>query len=163
MKQLRLLLVAALGVAAQAVAAQVKTESPLVVTASNVTAMARGRTEGVAQPGDEIRYRLTLTNVTGAPVKNVKFVDPIPKGLVYVLGSATADQPVRVEYSIDGGKSFSAEPTITVDQNGKQVEQPAPRERYTNIRWTVVGPLAAKAQVTAEFRAQVREASGEAK
>src|SRR3989442_1364945 len=73
-------------------------------------------------------------------------------------GKAEADHPVRVEYSIDGGKSYSARPTIAVVQDGKSVEQPAPRERYTHVRWTVLGSLAAGAKVMAEFRTQISEA-----
>src|SRR6266498_3262078 len=83
-------------------AAQERTPASLVVTAQNVTAETAGRmNKTVAQPGDEIRYRLVFTNVTAGPVKNVQFVDPIPSGMVYTLGSATSDQRVRVEYSID--------------------------------------------------------------
>ena len=110
-----------------------------------------------------IRYALVFTNVTAGPVKNIQFVDPIPQGTVYVLGSAAADHPVRVEYSIDGGKSYSARPAIAVVQDGKSVEQPAPRERYTHVRWTVLGSLASGAKVMAEFRTQINEAPSVAK
>src|SRR5207247_1802706 len=131
----------------------------LVVTARDLTA----ETARVAKPGDVIRYGLVFTNVTAGPVKNIQFVDPIPAGMVYVLGSAAADRPVRLEYSIDGGKSYSAQPVIAVVQDGKTVEQPAPRERYTNVRWTVLGSLAPGAKVTAEFRTQVNAAPSVAK
>ena len=131
----------------------------LVVTAHNVTANASGRgNQSVAQPGDEIRYRLVFTNVTAGPVKNVQFVDPIPSGLVYVLGSATSDTRFRAEYSIDGGRSYAAQPLISVVEDGKQVQKPAAAEQYTHVRWTVVGSLARGAQVTVEFRGRVKEA-----
>ena len=88
---------------------QARTPASLAVTAQNVTAEATGRTnKSVAQPGDEIRYRLVFTNVTAGPVKNIQFVDPIPQGMVYVLGSATSDQRVHVEYSIDSGRTYTA-------------------------------------------------------
>src|SRR5207245_625952 len=127
---------------------------PRVITAHNgpaATAPARDNS-AVVRPGDVIRYTLVFTNVTAGPVKNIQFVDPIPKGMVYVLGSATGDRPVRVEYSIDGGKSYSARPVIAVVEDGKKVETPAPRERYTHVRWTVLGSLDQKARVMAEFR-----------
>ena len=117
----------------------------------------------VARPGDVIRYALVFTNVTAGPVRNIQFVDPIPAGMVYVLGSATADHAVRIEYSIDGGKTYAARPVIAALVNGQRVEKPAPRELYTHVRWTVLGSLAPRARVMAEFRTQVSEAPGEAK
>ena len=165
MKQLRSLLLTLAGLCATLpLAAQGRGSSSLVVTAQNVTAATSGRADkSVAQPGDEIRYRLVFTNVTAGPVKNIQFVDPIPSGMVYVLGSATSDPRVHAEYSIDGGKSYSAQPVIAVVQDGKTVEQPAPRERYTHVRWTVLGSLAPGAKVTAEFRTQVNAAPSVAK
>jgi uncharacterized repeat protein (TIGR01451 family) len=163
MKLLRMLVVGTVCgtlVAPRGAAGQGQAPQALVITAHNVTAEAAGvgKSNAVATPGDVIRYALVFTNVTAGPVKNIQFVDPIPQGMVYVLGSAAADHPVRVEYSIDGGKSYSARPTIAVVQDGKSVEQPAPRERYTHVRWTVLGSLAAGAKVMAEFRTQIREA-----
>ncbi len=144
------------------VAAQARTPTSLVVTAQNVTAETAGRAnQSVAQPGDEIRYRLVFTNVTAGPVKNIQFVDPIPSGMVYVLGSATSDQRVRVEYSIDSGRTYAARPTISVVESGNAVQKPAPPARYTNVRWTVVGSLARGAQVTVEFHARVSEVPGQ--
>ena len=146
-------------------AAQAQAPQALVITAQNVTAEAAGvrKNSAVATPGDVIRYTLVFTNVTAGPVKHIQFVDPIPQGTVYMLGSAAADHPVRVEYSIDGGKSYAARPVIAVIQDGKTVEQPAPRERYTHVRWTVLGSLASKAKVMAEFRTQISEAPRVAK
>ena len=138
---------------------QARTPASLAVTAQNVTAEATGRTnKSVAQPGDEIRYRLVFTNVTAGPVKNIQFVDPIPQGMVYVLGSATSDQRVHAEYSIDGGRTYAAQPMIGVVEDGKQVQKHAPAEQYTHVRWTVVGSLARGAQVSVEFRGRVKEA-----
>ena len=162
MRLLRMLLVGTLSsvlLAARLAAAPAQAPKTLVVTARNLTA----ETARVAKPGDVIRYGLVFTNVTAGPVKNIQFVDPIPAGMVYVLGSAAADRPVRLEYSIDGGKSYSAQPVIAVVQDGKTVEQPAPRERYTHVRWTVLGSLAPGAKVTAEFRTQVNTAPSVAK
>src|SRR2546426_12012309 len=93
--------------------------TPLLVTAENVTAQTAGRVDkAVAQPGDEIRYRLVFTNVTTGPGKNVQFVDPIPNGMIYVPGSATSDQRGRAEDSNDSGRAYSARPTISVGADG---------------------------------------------
>jgi uncharacterized repeat protein (TIGR01451 family) len=172
MKLLRLLVVGTLCgtlVAPRFAAAQTpqapQAPKALVITAHNVTAETAGArgNSAIAKPGDVIRYALVFTNVTAGPVKNIQFVDPIPQGTVYVLGSATADRAVRVEYSIDGGKSYSPRPVMAAVQDGKSVEQPAPRERYTHVRWTVLGSLASGAKVMAEFRTQISEAPGVAK
>ena len=168
MKLLPLLVVGTLCanlVAPSSAAAQAQAPKALVITAHNVTAETAGAAENraVAKPGDVIRYALVFTNVTTGPVKNVQFVDPIPQGTVYVLGSAAADRPARIEYSTDGGKSYSAQPTIAVTQDGKTVERPAPAERYTHVRWTVLGSLASGAKVQAEFRTQITETPSVAK
>jgi uncharacterized repeat protein (TIGR01451 family) len=168
MKLLRLLLVgivSAVLALPPSAAAQAPAPKALVITAHNVTAetASERKNSTLARPGDVIRYALVFTNVTAGPVKNIRFVDPLPKGLVYVLGSAKADQPVRVEYSIDGGKSYVAQPMIAGVENGKTVEKPAAREMYTHVRWTVLGSLTPGAKVMAEFRAQVSAAPGEAR
>jgi uncharacterized repeat protein (TIGR01451 family) len=168
MRTLRFLQVAMLALGAVAPrlsATQAPSRKALVITAQNVTAesAASRDAKSMARPGDEIRYTLAFTNLTAGSVKNVQFVDPIPQGLVYVLGSAAARQSARVEYSIDGGKTYAEQPMIAVVEDGKTVQKPAPRERYTHVRWTVLETVAPGAQVTAEFRAQVNAAPGEAK
>jgi uncharacterized repeat protein (TIGR01451 family) len=168
MKLLRLLLLGTVCgnlIAPRCAAAQAPRPKALVITAHNVTAEAAGARENgaVAKPGDVIRYALVFTNVTAGPVKNIQFVDPIPQGTVYVLGSAAADRPVRVEFSIDGGKSYSAQPAVAVAQDGKTVERPAPPEQYTHVRWTVLSSLAPGAKVMAEFRTLISDATSVAK
>ncbi len=171
MKHLRLLSLGMLGIAlvwTRPVAAQARSPKPLLMAAHNVTAEAAGRdNKAVANPGDVIRYALVFKNTTTGAVKNVELVDPLPKGTLYVLGSAAADHPVRVEYSIDGGKSYTVRPVVQVVEAGRKVEKAASREMYTHVRWTVLGSLAPGAQVTAQFEAQVsgqvNGASGEAK
>ncbi|MEA2723318.1 MAG: hypothetical protein QOH59_1089 [Gemmatimonadales bacterium] len=149
--------------------AQSQEPKPLVISAVNLTAdsaKAAGaeRKDGVmARPGDLLGYSLAFTNTSKGTVSHVQFVDPLPQGLVYRAGTARADQPVRIEYSIDGGKTYAAEPTIEVMENGRKVVKPAPREAYSHIRWTVSGPLASGAQVTAGFQAQISKSASEAK
>jgi uncharacterized repeat protein (TIGR01451 family) len=156
-------------VGAAPLAAQSAEPKPLVITAVNMTAESAKKAgqerndKAMARPGDVLGYSLAFTNVTHGPVTNVQFVDPLPQGLVYRTGSARADKPVRIEYSINDGKSYTARPTIVVVENGKRVEKSAPREAYTHIRWTVAGPLAPGAQVTAGFQAEVGKSASEAK
>jgi uncharacterized repeat protein (TIGR01451 family) len=136
----------------------------LVVTAENLmagdsqhkAAAARGHDPKELMPGDVVRYRLKFTNVTTHAVKSVVFDNPLPAGLRYQAGTAAADRnQVSIQYSIDGGKSYSAQPMIEVEVDGKRVQRPAPAEMYTHIRWSVQGSVLPGAVVHAEFRAQL--------
>jgi uncharacterized repeat protein (TIGR01451 family) len=106
--------------------------------------------------GDVIRYRLRFTNLTSGPVRDVVFHNPVADGLRFVGGSAGSDrQDVVIEYSIDGGRSYAAQPMIVDEVDGQSVERPAPPERYTHVRWTIQGWVDPGAQVTAEFEARL--------
>jgi len=156
-------------VGAVPLAAQSQQPKPLVISAINKTAdsdKAAGherKAGALARPGDVLGYSLAFTNRTSGHVSQVQFVDPLPTGLVYQTGSARADKAVRIEYSIDGGKSWSVEPMVIVLENGRRVSKPAPREAYSHIRWTVAEPMAPGAQVTAAFEAEVSQSASEAK
>ncbi len=136
----------------------------LVITVENLMAgdarhrelAAQGRDPDALLPGDLVLYRLRFTNITDVPVRNVVFQDPLPAGLRYVGGSAAADRAdVLIEYSIDGGGSYAAQPMVEETVDGRAVQKPAPPELYTHIRWTVRGWVEPGAQIIAEFRAQL--------
>lgn len=112
-------------------------------------------------PGDTVHYRLTFTNVQRDSVRNVQFNDPLPAGLQYAAGSARADRnDVAVAFSIDGGKSFSAQPMIEEQIDGRTVRTPAPASMYTHVRWTLRGWVQPGAHVTAEFNAHLAADTG---
>lgn len=138
--------------------------SPLVITAENLMAgdaqhqelAEKGGDRSALLPGDIVRYRLTFTNTTDVPVRNVEFKDPLPAGLRYLSGSASADRDdVVITYSIDAGQTYSAEPMIEEIVDGQRISRPAPPEMYTHIRWVVRSWVQPGAQVTAEFRVQL--------
>jgi uncharacterized repeat protein (TIGR01451 family) len=142
-----------------------------VIEAENLTALAarqagtpdRGRDPAALRPGDVLRYRLRFTNLAADSVRQVQFTDPIPVGLRYLAGSASADRDdVRISYSIDGGRSYSTQPVIEEVVDGKTVRRPAPASMYTHIRWTVTGWLQPQAKVTAAFQAQLPSSSDSA-
>src|SRR5688500_11415590 len=96
----------------------------LVVTAENLmegdslhrAAASRGHDPKALMAGDVVRYRLTFTNVTTHAVKSVMFDNPLPTGLRYQDGTAKVDRDqVAIQYSIDGGKSYSTKPMIEVE------------------------------------------------
>jgi len=153
-------------VAAGRGAAQNPPADALVVTAQNLMAgderhqdwVAKGGAASDVLPGDVIRYSLRFTNTQEQAVQNVVFSNPVPQGLRYVPESAAADAPnVAITFSIDGGRTYSAQPMIEVVENGERRNVPAPARMYTHVRWTVDGWVQPGGQVTAEFRAELPE------
>lgn len=119
----------------------------------------KGGNQLAVQAGDVLRYRLVGQNESDRSIKNLTLNQPIPKGTVFVLKSAqaTTSQTAQITYSIDGGRSFVAAPTVQVTlANGKVETRPAPAEAYTHIRWNLPGMLAAKAPISAEYQVKVR-------
>lgn len=111
-----------------------------------------------ASPRDVVEYRLTYKNQSADPVRNVAISDPIPAGTRYVASSAALSGAGRVEFSIDGGKSFHAWPVPIVEKtpDGREVVRQAPAEMVTNIRWLVDGAFASQTEVIASYRAVIR-------
>lgn len=113
----------------------------------------------VVQPGDVIRYNLKGQNSSDRPVKNLVLTQPIPKGTMYVLNSASAgiNNGAKVIYSIDNGKKFVEKPTVRVKlPNGKVETRPAPAAAYTHVRWNMGASITPKAVVNASYQVKVR-------
>lgn len=110
------------------------------------------------RPGDILRYRLLGKNEGDRPIQNLTLNQPVPQGTVFILKSAKASAAkAQVTYSIDGGRTYSANPTVQVRlPNGKVENRPAPAEAYTHIRWNLPGSLPAKTSVNAEYQVKVR-------
>jgi len=157
----RLAVALALTVGATAAHAQRAASPSLTVAATNRTAAeaaARGATrqDSTVLPGDVIRYTLTFTNTLDHAVRGLKLSNPIPAGLQLVGGSTSVSRDdARLEFSIDGGKTFSAQPAESVTVDGRTVQRPASPDRYTNVRWVVGGDVAPKTVVTARFEARL--------
>jgi uncharacterized repeat protein (TIGR01451 family) len=139
----------------------------LVLTARNMMAgdsahralAAQRRDSSVVLPGDVVSYELRFSNLLRDSVRAVVFDNPVPRGMRYVAQTAAVDRAdVVVEFSADGGNTYSAAPTVEQLVDGRRVSAPAPPETYTNIRWRVTGWVAAGAHVTAQFRARLAPA-----
>ncbi len=161
-------LLVATAASAPVVAQETEGQRALVIEAANLMAgdarhqalAEQGGDPNALYPGDVIHYRLVFTNITDVAVRRVEFNDPLPAGLRYVGESAAADRDdVVIDYSIDGGSTYSAQPMIEEIVGGMRVRKPAPPERYTHIRWRVEGWVQPGAQVTAEFRAKLPKPS----
>jgi uncharacterized repeat protein (TIGR01451 family) len=108
-------------------------------------------------PGDVLRYTVSGQNVGDTPAKNLAVTQPIPKKMIYVLGSATNNANAKTVYSIDNGKNFVEAPTIQVKLANGQIEtRPAPAEAYTHVRWNFTSSLNPKAEVNAAYQVKVR-------
>ena len=145
-----------------AVAQNANADPALVMAVLNRTAAAEAeagspRADTTARPGDVLRYRLTFTNRTEGPVQGVVLSNPLPPTIALVGGSVRSSRDdVQVEYSVDGGSSWSAEPMEDVLVDGRRVRRPIPPERFTNVRWIVRGSVQPRDTVTADYDTRIR-------
>lgn len=110
----------------------------------------------VVKPGEILDWTITSENSGNAPALEYKTVGHIPQGTTFVADSAKADGAKAV-YSIDGGKSWSAQPTIEVKQADGSVKRvPAPVSMYTEIRYEWADPLAQGGKLSASYKVRVK-------
>jgi uncharacterized repeat protein (TIGR01451 family) len=147
--------------AAQRASAPSPNGEALVISASNRSAAAdaaRGaaRRDSAVRAGDVLRYTLTFRNIVNRPIRGVKLENPIPAGLQFVVGSAKSTrEDAKVEFSADGGKTFSPAPSESVVVDGLTVVRPIPAERFTHVRWVVDGWVQPRTGVVAEYEARL--------
>jgi uncharacterized repeat protein (TIGR01451 family) len=146
-------LAAALPAAGQSPSALVLTQENLTLANDSVRALS-GRPDE-ARPDDTLRYHLQFTNTQAQEVSNVAIENPLPAGLVFVGGSVQSSAAARVEYSIDGGRTWAEQPVVQLVVDGREVERPAAPASYTHIRWTITESVAPGARVSARFDARV--------
>lgn len=103
-------------------------------------------------PGEVINWNVRMINGTTREVRNVSAVGEIPKGTAFIPGSAGGDGVTGIEYSADGGQTFSARPTVKV----KGEDRPASPDAYTNVRFTWNAPIDAGSAKQAYYRTRVR-------
>jgi len=92
------------------------------------------------EAGDEVHYTIRVRNPGQRPVTDVQVTKRMPFGLHYLPGSATGPAS-DLEYSLDGGKSYTASP-----EGGD----------YTHLRWTLRRPLPPDSTALLRFRATFR-------
>ncbi len=153
-----------------AIAQTAKQEAPiklqLAAERQSLLAVASGmvKWEGLSnnaslRPGETIRYVVTASNVSDRAIKKLVVNQPVPNGSIYVLGSATLPdiEGAKLDYSIDGGKTYSQNPTIKVKlADGKVVDRPAPESMYTHVRWSFGDNFPAKTVVDATYQVRIR-------
>jgi uncharacterized repeat protein (TIGR01451 family) len=142
--------------------ASAKPNVTLKLTGSLVTKAADGRTTMTPvehiQPkaGDEIEYDIVASNAGTTPALRLVPVGKIPAGTAYVDGSAKAAK-ARPEFSLDGGKTWSAAPTVTVKgPNGTPVVKKADPALYTMVRFVTAGAVAPRASAAYTYEVRVK-------
>lgn len=107
--------------------------------------------------GQTIIYTLTCQNGGTQPATGVKVNDPIPKEVVYLVGSTFGNNS-EATFSIDGGKSYKQPALLSYKvkkSDGSFEERLATPEQYTHIQWQIA-TIPAGATVNVGFRAIVR-------
>jgi uncharacterized repeat protein (TIGR01451 family) len=100
------------------------------------------------KPGDIIKYTVIAKNNSSCPLRNLILKQPIPRGTNYLKDSATASDGAQLLFSIDGGKTFVAKPTL-----GKE---DAPATAYNYLRWKFAGMMKPNSQVKTTYELQVK-------
>jgi uncharacterized repeat protein (TIGR01451 family) len=105
-------------------------------------------------PGNLLRYTLAAKNNSPNPMQQFVMTQPVPARTVLVADSVKLLDNVgaNVTYSIDNGKTYSAQPIVKVQ--GKT--QPAPIQSYTHLRIQPDRALAAKQAMTAQYQVRVK-------
>ena len=112
---------------------------------------------GSVHPGDVLDWKITSANEGDGAARSYKTVGHVPQGTSFVSGSATAEYGAQVSYSIDGGKSFAAQPTIEEKQADGSVKRvPAPVSMYTEVRYEWAEPLAPGSTLAADYKVRVK-------
>ena len=134
----------------------------LKLTGSLVTKAADGHVTLVPvdkvalKTGDAIEYDIAASNAGAVPAQHLVPVGKIPAGTAYVDGSAKAPR-AHAEFSLDGGKTWSATPTVTVkNPDGTTTVKKADPSLYTTIRFVTTGALAPHGSVAYTYEVRVK-------
>jgi len=105
-------------------------------------------------PGDIVIFSTRYVNRGKQAATNVSVTNPVPEHMQYVDMSAEG-KGTRIEYSIDGGKTYAPSEKLKVTDKQGRVRPALPGD-YTHIRWTVTAPLAPGSAGNVSFRARVQ-------
>ena len=142
--------------------ASAKPNVKLTLTGSVVSKAADGHTvltplDNVApKAGDAIEYDILAANGGDSPALRLVPVGKIPAGTAYVDGSAKAPR-ARPEFSLDGGKTWSAAPMVAVRKpDGTTVMKKADPALYTTVRFITDGAIASHHSVAYTYEVRVK-------
>jgi uncharacterized repeat protein (TIGR01451 family) len=109
------------------------------------------------KPGEILHWTINSENKGDGEAKEYKAVGKIPAGTVFVAKSAKAEGAAAITYSIDGGKTFSAQPMIEEKQADGSVKLvPAPESMYSQVRFEWEAPLNPNEKLNAFYDVKVK-------
>ena len=142
--------------------ASAKPSVTLKLTGAIVSKAADGHTtltpveDAPPKSGDEIEYDIAASNAGTSPALHLVPVGRVPAGTAYVAGSAKS-AGAHAEFSLDGGKTWSPSPTVTVKQpDGTTVVKKADPALYTTVRFISDGALAAHRSAVYSYEVRVK-------
>lgn len=142
--------------APEAASMQLKTEAFREVEVTGKTGKKEKQLQAItrAVPGQEVVYVIAYRNAGAKPADSVVVNNPVPKGLVYLAGSAQG-AGARADVSVDGGKRYGALETLTVTgADGKS--RAARAEDVTHVRWTLAAALKPGGEGKVTYRAVLK-------
>jgi uncharacterized repeat protein (TIGR01451 family) len=104
-------------------------------------------------PGETVIFTNYYTNKGQDSATGVVITNPVPEHMVYLDKSAEGAGS-RIEFSIDGGRTYGPASKLVVQTGGK--ERPAIASDYSHIRWTLLKPVPRGAKGSVSFRAKVK-------
>jgi hypothetical protein len=151
----------ALGIAALSSAALAA--PTLTVSILNITSVTKDGVKSevltptkTVHPGEVLMQRAVLK--TDKALVNGRVTLPLSANTRYLPGSASVLPGTVLDFSADGGKTFSLKPlkTVTVTENGKTVEKTiaVPESEYNALRWTIT-QTAPGSETIVSYRYQV--------
>ncbi len=96
------------------------------------------------KPGERITWSILATNSGDSAAAHLIPQGRIPAGTAFVAGTAVAPPGDHVEYSLDNGKTWSANPTVVVKTPAGPQTRNADPATFTQIRWVSEHALAPK-------------------
>jgi uncharacterized repeat protein (TIGR01451 family) len=108
-------------------------------------------------PGDVVEYVLTYANQGDEPATDANIDDAIPRGTVYLAGTATGEG-AEITFSSDGGRTFAPAVKLTYEfrlPSGAVEKRVATPAEYTHVRFTL-RKVAPGATGKVAFRVKVR-------
>ena len=102
-------------------------------------------------PGVEVIWNINYEVIGTQPISNAVIIDPVPKNMEYVAGSAAGDK-AEITFSVDGGKTFAAPDQLQVKNPDGSTRTALPKD-YTTVRWVLKGKLPVGTKGTVTFHA----------
>jgi uncharacterized repeat protein (TIGR01451 family) len=109
----------------------------------------------VLKAGDDVEYDIVASNTGTRPAFKLIPMARVPAGTEYVAGSAKGLHATP-QFSLDGGKTWSAAPTVTEKTSAGTIARKADAALYTAVRFVADGPLAPGARATYSYEVRVR-------